>query len=93
MFVHAKSNNRGNLFEFAKEFIHKLPKDSICCFEDVYGYVYKNGRDMSGFVDGTENPADEDDRKKVALTTTGGSYLVSVSVEHIYLMHVQHFLR
>jgi len=30
-----------------------LPKDSVKQFEDIYSFVYKNGRDLSGFIDGT----------------------------------------
>jgi putative iron-dependent peroxidase len=77
VFVHAKSHNRGNLFELTKEFLRSLPKDSVASVEDIYGFVYKNGRDMSGFVDGTENPADEEHRAQVGLNTKGGSYLVT----------------
>ena len=76
MFVHAKSHSRGNLFELTKEFLQSLPKDSIESVEDIYGFVYKNGRDMSGFIDGTENPADDEHRAQVGLNSKGGSYLV-----------------
>ena len=76
MFVHAKSHSRGNLFELTKEFLQSLPKDSIDVVEDIYGFVYKNGRDMSGFIDGTENPADDEHRAQVGLNSKGGSYLV-----------------
>jgi len=40
--------------------------------------VYRNGRDLSGFIDGTENPADEDSRREVAVeSSTGGSYVMT----------------
>jgi len=39
---------------------------------------YQNGRDLSGFIDGTENPADDDSRQKVAVEKdTGGSYVIT----------------
>ena len=92
MFVHAKSHSRGNLFELTKEFLQSLPKDSIESVEDIYGFVYKNGRDMSGFIDGTENPADDEHRAQVGLNSKGGSYLVCgvcvcvcVCVAHVWL--------
>ena len=45
---------------------------------DVYGWVYQNGRDLSGFIDGTENAADDEQREEVAVENgSGGSYVVS----------------
>jgi len=29
-----------------------LPAGSVESFEDIYGWVYQNGRDLSGFIDG-----------------------------------------
>lgn len=29
-----------------------LPKGSVKDFEDIYSFVYRNGRDLSGFIDG-----------------------------------------
>lgn len=53
LFVHAKSDSNSKLFELAQEFLRKLPKDSVKSFEDFYGFVYKDGRDLSGFIDGS----------------------------------------
>ena len=30
----------------------QLPAGSIEAFEDIYGWVYQGGRDLSGFIDG-----------------------------------------
>jgi len=55
-----------------------LPAGSVDNFEDIYSFVYKNGRDLSGFIDGTENAADDDDRKDIAVEkATGGSYVIT----------------
>lgn len=52
IFVHAKCNLQSKLFELVQVVLRELPKDSVANFEDVYGWVYKNGRDLSGFIDG-----------------------------------------
>ncbi|TPP59513.1 putative deferrochelatase/peroxidase YfeX [Fasciola gigantica] len=78
IFVHAKCDERGKLFELAQAILAGLPSQSVSRFEDIYGWVYRNGRDLSGFIDGTENPADVDERIKVAIDPkTGGSYAVT----------------
>lgn len=52
IFIHAKSNDRSKLFELAQRVISQLPNNSIERCEDIYGWVYRNGRDLSGFIDG-----------------------------------------
>ncbi|VDP26244.1 unnamed protein product [Schistosoma margrebowiei] len=75
IFIHAKCNNYGKLFELTQAIINHLPPRSVDRFEDIYGWVYRDGRDLSGFIDGTMNPKDPDERAEVAINTyTGGSY-------------------
>ncbi|CAI2731188.1 unnamed protein product [Schistosoma spindalis] len=77
IFIHAKCHEYGKLFELTQAIINNLPNGSVNKFEDIYGWVYRNGRDLSGFIDGTENPADPDERAEVAINSkTGGSYAV-----------------
>ncbi|CAH8862478.1 unnamed protein product [Trichobilharzia szidati] len=77
IFIHAKCHEYGKLFELTQAIINNLPSGSVAKFEDIYGWVYRNGRDLSGFIDGTENPADPDERAEVAINPkTGGSYAV-----------------
>ncbi|CAH8530123.1 unnamed protein product [Schistosoma turkestanicum] len=77
IFIHAKCHEYGKLFELTQAIINNLPQGSIAKFEDIYGWVYRSGRDLSGFIDGTENPADPDERAEVAINPkTGGSYAV-----------------
>ena len=52
IFIHAKSSNYSNLWELAKLIINSLPADSVAKAEDIYGWQYKEGRDLSGFIDG-----------------------------------------
>ena len=53
IFIHAKSNDTSKLFELCQRVMAQLPPDSVESFEDIYSFVYKNGRDLSGFIDGT----------------------------------------
>jgi len=78
IFIHAKSDNVSKLFELTQAIIAAVPAGSIERFEDIYSFVYRNGRDLSGFIDGTENAADEDDRRNIAVEKeTGGSYVIT----------------
>ena len=52
IFIHAKSNDMSKLFELGQTILGKLPAGSVDKFEDTYSFVYKNGRDLSGFIDG-----------------------------------------
>ncbi len=52
IFVHAKSDSYSKLFELCDRVISQLPAGSVDRYEDIYGWVYRNGRDLSGFIDG-----------------------------------------
>ncbi|XP_034328205.2 dye-decolorizing peroxidase YfeX [Magallana gigas] len=78
VFIHAKCNTPSKLFELAQVVMKNMPANSVESFEDVYSFVYKNGRDLSGFIDGTENAADEESRQNIAVDKeTGGSYVIT----------------
>ncbi len=73
-------------FEFAAE-VTKALAGAAELEEEIHGFRYKDARDMTGFVDGTENPQG-DDRLEVALVGdedsdfAGGSYLHIQVYEH-----------
>ncbi|XP_076104817.1 dye-decolorizing peroxidase YfeX-like [Mytilus galloprovincialis] len=78
VFIHAKCNTVSKLFELSQLFLNSLPAGSVDNAEDIFSFVYQNGRDLSGFIDGTENPADDESRQKVAVEKdTGGSYVIT----------------
>ena len=97
IFIHAKSSSYSNLWELAQLLVCSMPPGSVAKAEDIYGWQYKDGRDLSGFIDGeshdhhvtlreshviscagTENPAEEDDRVRVAVNDKcGGSYCIT----------------
>ncbi|XP_077998108.1 dye-decolorizing peroxidase YfeX-like [Glandiceps talaboti] len=83
IFIHAKSNKYSKLYELSQRIIRQLPAGSVEKADDIYGWVYQNGRDLSGFIDGTENPADDDSRFDVAVDkANGSSYLITQKWVH-----------
>ncbi|CAH3701283.1 TPA: Dyp-type peroxidase [Klebsiella oxytoca] len=54
--------------------------------EEIHGFRWIEERDLSGFVDGTENPAGEETRREVAViqdgVDAGGSYVFVQRWEH-----------
>ncbi|HFZ8995738.1 TPA: Dyp-type peroxidase [Citrobacter freundii] len=54
--------------------------------EETHGFRWVEDRDLSGFVDGTENPAGEETRREVAIiqdgVDAGGSYVFVQRWEH-----------
>ncbi|KAL5103073.1 Dye-decolorizing peroxidase YfeX [Taenia crassiceps] len=76
--LHAVCGERGKLFELAQAVLNDMPKGAVQSVEETYGFTYRGGRDLSGFVDGTANPADETERIEAAVNeTTGGSYVLT----------------
>ncbi|KAM7533260.1 hypothetical protein Aperf_G00000123055 [Anoplocephala perfoliata] len=81
--IHATCGEQGKLFELAQAILADMPEKSVMKTEETYGFVYRNGRDLSGFIDGTENPAEEDERIEVAQSeATGGSYVLTQKWQH-----------
>ena len=52
IFIHAKSSNYSKLYELAQLIVRSFPEDSIDTAQDIYGWTYQEGRDLSGFIDG-----------------------------------------
>ncbi len=77
--VHIRSEGKDVNFDLSRQIMGELG-DSVLVEEEVHGFRYQDSRDMTGFVDGTENPQGED-RAEVALVGnedqafTGGSYI------------------
>lgn len=85
LFIHIKSNYQDVAFLLAKTVIDSL-REYILDFIETQGFVYlvgKNGlgRDLTGFEDGTENPASFVDKVDAALITSGvdkgGSFILA----------------
>ncbi|MFD2180300.1 Dyp-type peroxidase [Veronia pacifica] len=60
--------------------------DEVTVIDETYGYRYLDSRDMTGFIDGTENPKKYDARADVAIIKegecTGGSVVLHQRYVH-----------
>ncbi len=86
LFIQIRSNNEASNLDQAREILAELD-GAVQVIEDIRGFRYHDSRDMTGFVDGTENPG-PDDRADVALVGNtdpdfaAGSYLHVQRYEH-----------
>lgn len=93
MFVHINSHSHRVNFTLAQDLV-KLFKGLITVEEEVHGFRWIEARDLSGFVDGTENPKGIKDRTEVAVINegidAGGSYVIAQKWVHS-LEQMHHF--
>ena len=69
LFLHIHSPRHDANLILAREFL-KAVAGGASVVEEVMGYKHLGGRDLTGFVDGTENP-EGDERAEVALVAEG----------------------
>lgn len=80
--LHILSKRHDLNFELATRIRTQLG-DMVEVMDEVHGFQYLDSRDLTGFIDGTENPQGNKDRTAVAIigkedaTFAGGSYLHS----------------
>ncbi|MBD0785014.1 Dyp-type peroxidase [Vibrio sp. Y2-5] len=76
--IHCHSTRHDLLFYVLRTFLAETAED-VTVVDETYGFRYLDARDMTGFIDGTENPKDEK-RQEVALIQdgefAGGSYVL-----------------
>ncbi|MDE1514517.1 MULTISPECIES: Dyp-type peroxidase [Vibrio] len=76
--IHCHSTRHDLLFFALRKGISEIAED-IEIIDETYGFRYLDARDMTGFIDGTENPQAEQ-RAQVALVAegefAGGSYVL-----------------
>ncbi|CAL8093811.1 unnamed protein product [Calicophoron daubneyi] len=78
IFVHAKCDDRQPLVELSQLILDNLPNGSVLRTEEVYGWVYRDGRDLSGFIDGIANPSTLEERCEAAVDLVSkGSYALT----------------
>lgn len=65
LFLHIHSNRQSTNFALALR-VMRLLGDSVILVEEIHGFKTPDGRDLTGFVDGTENPEGAE-RAEVAL--------------------------
>lgn len=76
--IHCHSNRHDLHFYLLRKFFAQV-SESVSVVDETYGYRYLDSRDMTDFVDGTENPKDAQ-REEVAIIPqgefAGGSYVM-----------------
>jgi len=87
LLLHMHSNRADINFLAAKRFIAPL-RPFIARAEETAAFRYLDSRDLTGFIDGTENPQEMDERREVALigsedpACAGGSYVLAQRYVH-----------
>ncbi|WP_119274460.1 Dyp-type peroxidase [Taklimakanibacter deserti] len=77
---HIRSTRMDLCFELATQIMARLG-GAVATADEVHGFNYFDDRDLIGFVDGTENPVDQDAVKATIIgeedsTFAGGSYVI-----------------
>ena len=77
---HIRAMRMDLCFELATQIMSRLG-DAVATADEVHGFKYFDARDLLGFVDGTENPVDQDAIDAAIIgdedpTFAGGSYVV-----------------
>ncbi|MDW6093519.1 Dyp-type peroxidase [Vibrio rhizosphaerae] len=82
--IHVHGQRHDLLFYVLRQLMRDI-SEWVDIIDETYGYRYLDARDMTGFIDGTENPKDER-RQEVALIHdgefAGGSYVMMQRFVH-----------
>jgi len=83
---HIRATRMDLCFELAAQIMSRLG-DAVTVVDEVHGFKYFDERDLLGFVDGTENPVDQDAVDAVIIgdedaAFAGGSYVVTQKYLH-----------
>lgn len=78
LYIHIHSKKEYATFEAAKLAVNSFNGDNplISVYDEKKGFVYKDSRDLTGFIDGTENPHGSQPRISAGLTPEGSSYVI-----------------
>jgi putative iron-dependent peroxidase len=85
--IHLTSHRHDLNFEVAWRTRRELG-GAVEIIQEIHGFRYLDGRDLTGFIDGTENPHGPEDRRQVALiggedpAFEGGSYIFTQRYVH-----------
>ena len=93
IFIHILSDRHDLNFTLAKAVVEVFG-DAVTVDDETHGFRWIEARDLSGFVDGTENPKGQANRTDVAVINegidAGGSYVLAQRWEH-HLEQFEHF--
>jgi putative iron-dependent peroxidase len=78
--LHIRATRMDLCFELATQIMGRL-RDAVTTVDEVHGFGYFDDRDLIGFVDGTENPVDQEAIDAAIIgdedpAFTGGSYVI-----------------
>ena len=80
LFFHIRSQRMDMCFELATQIMARLGS-AVATADEVHGFKYFDDRDLLGFVDGTENPVDQEALDATVIgeedaAFAGGSYVI-----------------
>lgn len=86
LLFHIRAERMDLCFELATQLMTRLG-DAVAGADQVSGFGYFDSRDLIGFVDGTENPADDEAREAALVGAedpgfAGGSYVITQKYLH-----------
>ncbi len=86
LLFHIRAGRMDLCFELATQLMTRLG-DAVASADQVNGFGYFDSRDLIGFVDGTENPVDDEAREAALVGAddpgfAGGSYVVTQKYLH-----------
>jgi porphyrinogen peroxidase len=86
LLFHIRAMRMDLCFELASEITSRI-HDAVAEVDEVHGFKYFDERDLLGFVDGTENPVDQDAAEAAIIGEedadfAGGSYVITQKYLH-----------
>jgi putative iron-dependent peroxidase len=84
--LHIRATRMDLCFELAAQIMSRIG-DAVSTVDEVHGFKYFDERDLLGFVDGTENPVDQDALDAAIVgdedpAFAGGSYVITQKYLH-----------
>ena len=76
LYLHIHSKNNGASFDCGFAFVSKFAPEVLTVVDHTMGFVWRDFRDLTGFIDGTENPTGPSNRSEAALTQDGNSFVI-----------------
>ena len=81
-YVHIHSKNGSVCFDCASMFMELIVPGMLTLTDSVNGFIWRDSRDLTGFIDGTENPSGTEDREAASLNADRCSFALVQRFEH-----------
>ena len=82
LYVHIHSKYNGASIDCGNTFVSLFLPNMLTVSDAQMGFVWRDSRDLTGFIDGTENPSGPSDRAEAALDSNDCSYAIVQRFEH-----------